>query len=258
MKTMEKLKNKIRKFGIIIVNEGIRQYFDSAPPPPREAKHIVNLSDYVKTLNPYDLGYYSNNRGPELPSDRFSECRVFTTRSDSLHIIPKGGICAEIGVAYGDFSQEILNIVQPEQLYLMDIYFKKSGGFFGGNIFTEQGVTHEQYVKNKFKDKPPVVIKKGYSWDIMETFPDNYFDYVYVDGDHTYDAVKRDIAVLKRKVKNGGIIGFNDYTYFFLTSAFECGVLRAVNEFLSEGEHNVIGYVLQSNKYDDLIVKFRK
>ena len=44
------------------------------------------------------------------------------TRTDILDLIPKGGIFAEIGVFTGDFSEEILNRISPDILYLVDIW----------------------------------------------------------------------------------------------------------------------------------------
>jgi hypothetical protein len=59
-------------------------------------------------------------------------------------------------------------------------------------------------------------------------------------------------------VKNNGIIVFNDYTYFSLYENYEYGVFRAVNEFLAEGEHEVIFYSLALSKMDDIAIKFIK
>jgi thiamine pyrophosphokinase len=38
----------------------------------------------------------------------------------------------------------------------------------------------------------------------------------------------------------------------------EYGVFRAVNEFLADGEHEVVMYCLHGGKMDDLVVKVRK
>lgn len=41
-------------------------------------------------------------------------------RAQLLHFLPQGGEVAEIGVAEGDFSQEILAIAAPDALHLID------------------------------------------------------------------------------------------------------------------------------------------
>lgn len=81
---------------------------------------------------------------------------------------------------------------------------------------------------------------------------------MYLDAGHDYDSVSKDIAVLRKKVKNGGIIAFNDYTFFSLYENIEYGVYRAVNELLAEGNCEVIAYCLQANKMDDIIVRISK
>ena len=50
-------------------------------------------------------------------------------------------------------------------------------------------------------------------------------DFCYIDGDHSYDAVKADILLAAKKVKIGGYLAGHDYNYFF-------GVPKAVNELI--------------------------
>ena len=59
-------------------------------------------------------------------------------------------------------------------------------------------------------------------------FPDGLFDFVYIDADHTYEGVKRDIIAWLPKVKTGGVIGGHDYSVEYT------GVMNAVNELVPE------------------------
>jgi predicted O-methyltransferase YrrM len=63
--------------------------------------------------------------------------------------------------------------------------------------------------------------------DAASDFEDGSFDFVYIDGIHTYEAVKKDIVNYLPKVKKGGVIGGHDYT-----NQIEhlVGVYEAVNE----------------------------
>ena len=49
---------------------------------------------------------------------------------------------------------------------------------------------------------------------------------MYIDADHSYEAVKKDLELCKIKTKPGGIIAGHDYN----KEKF-CGVVDAVNEF---------------------------
>lgn len=57
-------------------------------------------------------------------------------------------------------------------------------------------------------------------------FDDESVDFVFIDADHSYEAVKADIAVWFPKVKKGGFIGGHDYNHN--------EVWKAVNEFFAE------------------------
>ena len=73
-----------------------------------------------------------------------------------------------------------------------------------------------------------IVDVKKPSVEAVKDFEDGYFDFVYIDADHTYNAVKRDIDAWFPKVRVGGIIGGHDY--FQPT----CGVKQAVDEKFSK------------------------
>ncbi len=54
---------------------------------------------------------------------------------------------------------------------------------------------------------------------------DNSLDFVFIDGDHSYKAVKEDISLWVTKVKNSGFFIGDDY---HISSP---GVIQAVDEF---------------------------
>ena len=57
-----------------------------------------------------------------------------------------------------------------------------------------------------------IINNKDFSYNISNQFQDNQYDFVYIDADHTYESVKKDLELYLPKVKNGGIIGGHDYT----------------------------------------------
>ncbi len=58
-------------------------------------------------------------------------------------------------------------------------------------------------------------------------FADSSLDFVFIDGNHTYPAVKNDIKLWTPKIRSGGILSGDDY------NTWE-GVPQAVNEFIKE------------------------
>lgn len=55
-------------------------------------------------------------------------------------------------------------------------------------------------------------------------FPDKYFDFIFIDGAHDYESVMEDLNLWIPKLKNGGIIGGDDYDPCW------SGVVKAVDE----------------------------
>jgi hypothetical protein len=90
-----------------------------------------------------------------------------------LEMMPKNSVCAEIGVNQGQFTEEILEVVQPKKLHLIDPW---AGEDHAGNY---------EAVCDKFKDQTEsgqVEIHREKSQCVYDHFPDQYFDWIYVDG----------------------------------------------------------------------------
>ncbi len=67
--------------------------------------------------------------------------------------------------------------------------------------------------------------------DWFEKQEDNYFDWVYLDGDHSHEGVLRDLNSALRVVKKGGLILGDDYAWPFQKHG-KPGVTSAVDEFV--------------------------
>jgi hypothetical protein len=52
---------------------------------------------------------------------------------------------------------------------------------------------------------------QGFSEDTVNKFENNSLDFVYIDGDHSYDFVMLDVILWGRKVRKGGILSGHDY-----------------------------------------------
>src|SRR5687768_6286784 len=49
-------------------------------------------------------------------------CRVLPTRERMLELLPSAAIVAEVGVAFGDFTREIIKRAAPAKLHLIDAW----------------------------------------------------------------------------------------------------------------------------------------
>ena len=131
----------------------------------------------------------------------------------------------EIGVSRGINSIGILRKLKIKKLFLVDPYIEyvDSAGAFYGN--QQDNFNEAQFRLRKYRDKIQFIIKTSSA--AKEDIPDE-LDFAYIDGNHTYEFVKQDIADYYPKIKHGGIIGGHDFsTQFF-------GVIKAVTEFAIE------------------------
>lgn len=155
-----------------------------------------------------------------------------------LETLPENSVGAEIGVHLGDFSERILTIAKPKRLHLIDPWEHQESeaykdAWYGGQVpdgQLEMDRRH-QSVRERFADeiaKGAVVVHRGYSTEVLESFADNELDWVYIDGNHLYDFVMQDLEVSFRKVKRGGLVTGDDYTTGGWWSG---GVKKAVDEY---------------------------
>jgi len=152
------------------------------------------------------------------------------TRTDLISTFPKNSIMAEIGVFQGSFSKVINTLLTPKELHLIDV-FKGTicSGDKDGNNLIWANLDHEfNVLKIFFKDMKSVKLHKGKSEEILKTFSNDYFDVIYIDGDHSYEGAMNDLKLAKEKIKIGGIISGHDYT------SKVPGVFNAVNDFIAQ------------------------
>jgi len=90
----------------------------------------------------------------------------------------------------------------------------------------ESNSFYEDVLKNIEPVKECVNIIKQSSLDACDQFENESIDFLFLDGDHTYEVVKKELELWYPKVKIGGTIGGHDYSQ-------PCGVKQAVDEFFS-------------------------
>lgn len=135
---------------------------------------------------------------------------------------------AEVGVWLGEASYFFAQFFPNAHLYLVDPW-KPSNQYLetGQGPGTSQKDYDQalQNVKRLFQDNPQVSIFPKSSQEALSLVPNN-LDLVFIDGDHSYEAVKHDILSWKQKVRPGGILAGHDYHPNFP------GVVEAVDECL--------------------------
>ena len=68
------------------------------------------------------------------------------------------------------------------------------------------------------------------SWDAARFYDDGSVDCVFIDADHQYDSVKKDIEAWRPKVRKDGFLSGHDYVEYSHPNGFNFGVIQAVKE----------------------------
>jgi hypothetical protein len=158
-----------------------------------------------------------------------------TDRDIILGRLPFGERGAEIGAWRGDFSSRLLSVAS--ELHLIDpwVYTTEYGNrLYGGAYARNQADMDDIYrgVCERFWDKP-VVIHRLLSSVAAGNFPDKFFGWVYIDGNHYYDFVLSDLELYYPKVQIGGLLCGDDYYWTSVELGGDMPVKRAVSGFVS-------------------------
>ena len=140
----------------------------------------------------------------------------------------------EVGVWRGAFSAKIMSTLKPKSFYGVDPY-KLYEGYTDkpGAEFNAQTSLDELFETTKQRlEKKGGTLIRNFSTQAAAEFDDDSIDFVYLDGDHQYQAIKQDIAAWYGKVRSGGILAGHDYVKGSLVEEF--GVIPAVNEFVEQ------------------------
>ena len=185
------------------------------------SRKLVTLSNRLTRGLKTDL-YAHYPQDPFLPQ-HVAHLVSVPTREDILQRMKKNAVVAEIGVASGDFSEKILDITQPAKLVLIDIWGSKR---YHGGLFEK--------VSNRFASRiqsGQMEIIRELSFEGIALCPDDYFDWVYLDTDHTYDTTARELELLRPKMKKDGVIAGHDYIIGNWNAGYRYGVIEAVRAF---------------------------
>jgi len=187
-----------------------------------------------------------------LKEKHVQNCRLLSDRYHILEHLPKNGIGAEVGVLGGDWSEHLLSITEPSELVLIDTYY--SNDYEHKKRFTKKN--HEAYIKEKFSSHgEKVKVMKGLSWDLLDKFDENYFDWIYIDAAHDYNSVVKDLKAAHRALKRGGILIMNDYIAYDHFTKEEYGVVQATNEFITANNFEMLFYALHPDMFCDVMLR---
>lgn len=151
-----------------------------------------------------------------IPKFDFQEAHIkklkaVVNREELIRLMPKNGVVAEIGVFKGDFSEKILSESKPRRLHLIDAWSD-----------ARSPVSLMHAIEKRFGEQiisGVVEINRGWSTEVVNQFEDRYFDWIYLESDHSYGATILELGKFRNKIKKGGIVAGHDFVQGHLNMA---------------------------------------
>jgi len=136
------------------------------------------------------------------------------------------GIGVELGVQKAKYSEHILKNWNGRELVLIDIWRELPRESYNDVANVGADAQRENLSSAfdriySFGERATMIRATGHR--AVSMFDDNSLDFVYIDANHSYDAVTKDLGMWWHKVKKGGYLCGHDYPYH--------EVKKAVDEF---------------------------
>ncbi len=153
-----------------------------------------------------------------------------------LNALSLTGEGVEVGVQCGVFSEIILREWHGRTLHCVDPWreFPQDKYVDVSNVDQrahDDNYEHTQVRLRQFSERVHILRKS--SREAAAKFVDGQLDFVYLDAQHHYQAVREDIDLWVPKVRRGGILAGHDYLNGE-GAAGVFGVKSAVDEFVAE------------------------
>ena len=126
---------------------------------------------------------------------------------ENPNIVEIGSYCGESTlIINGCFSDATINSVDPY------VSYREDNSTYDLDKQAEELKEAEVVFDSICCRFPNIKKNKAQSLEFVQSIPDNSLDFIYIDGDHSYSAVKKDIVAWIPKVKTNGVICGHDFS----------------------------------------------
>lgn len=129
---------------------------------------------------------------------------------DLIKEFPKDAVVAEIGSYAGESAEIFLDSGKVKKIYCIDPW---RNGYNDSDLLSYNTPMDEieSIFDERLKRFNNVQKMKMTGDEAAKLFLNEYFDAVYIDANHTYEACKNDILTYFSKIKINGILAGHDY-----------------------------------------------
>lgn len=128
-----------------------------------------------------------------------------------LNTIAPNGKGVEVGVFRGELSKEIVRIWKNGTIFMVDVW-RELGQEYFDVCNNDQQIQYMVDTCNNiqgFEDRANMI--RANSETASTLFTDESLDFIYIDANHAYEHVKKDLSLWFPKLKKGGIFAGHDY-----------------------------------------------
>ncbi|MCX6327723.1 MAG: class I SAM-dependent methyltransferase [Bacteroidia bacterium] len=127
--------------------------------------------------------------------------------------LPKNSICAEIGSYLGSSSCFITKgLSKAGKLICIDTWGNQNMKYDEKDTDTEERDTYSEFIVNTKKYRNKIIEIRKWSTEAVEDVKKltNKINFLFIDGDHNYEGVKKDWDLYCPLLQKGSIIAFHD------------------------------------------------
>lgn len=242
-----KIINKLQYYYLYDFQKIILIFFISFPIPIFFILFFkLNLISLLTIINFYYLVFFSfwnlqkfnlKKKSPRFPFYFIKKFNSSGNPKDWTNNSPfRDLVGVEVGVHKGMNIKRILNFINIKKLYLVDPWTGSNQ-----NEKNDQEKIYQNVLRDFSYNSKIEIIRKT-SIDACKDFKNLSLDFVYIDGDHSYESVKQDLNSWFPKIKMFGVICGDDYGHFSGK-----GVIKAVDEF--SYEKKIIPHIGDGNQF---------
>lgn len=149
------------------------------------------------------------------------DLKVFTHLTEEekylLHkvaaVLPKSASAAEIGSYLGSSSCFIARgLKKDSRLYCIDTWGNHAMKYDETDTDANERDTYKEFLVNTSVYKNKIITLRGWSYDVLPELRKHTesLDFLFIDGDHNYDGVKKDWSLYSPFLKKGSFVAFHD------------------------------------------------
>ena len=174
-------------------------------------------------------------RRSERIQDIYESYKNHRRRDVLSELIPAGGVGAELGVHKGHLTPLLVDWFQPTKLYVVDPWYLlgPTWDWAAGDTSTVNALARTIRRLRPALEAGRAEVVVADDLVFLAGLADRTLDWVYLDSSHMYDHTVKELDLLTRKVKPGGVIAGDDWQPD--PSHRHHGVCRAVHEFAAAG-----------------------